>query len=215
MKKIMRLFLGVLIASAFTLLATQDESAAINYNKPNSGVDVSATQRTFADEVFGDNSPRAVVSYKKLNDYKTGRVVEFDGRKYKPGSIVILTAEKRLYHVINSKKAKVYLIGVGRYGFTWSGKSHISKKAEWPSWRPPAEMLQRDPDLPKFMKGGLKNPLGARALYLGSSLYRIHGTNAPWTLGRSSSSGCIRMANADVIDLYKRVRVGAQVYVYH
>jgi len=215
MNKIMRALFGVLVASMFIILSSQDETAAINYNKPQHGVDVHATQRTFADDIFGDSTPRAVVSYKKLNDYRTGRVVDFDGSKYKPGSIVILTAEKRLYHVINSKKAKVYLIGVGRYGFTWAGKSHVARKAEWPSWRPPAEMLQRDPDLPKFMKGGLKNPLGARALYLGSSLYRIHGTNAPWTLGRSASSGCIRMANADVIDLYKRVRVGAQVYVYH
>jgi lipoprotein-anchoring transpeptidase ErfK/SrfK len=106
-----------------------------------------------------------------------------------------------------------YAVGVGRPGFEWSGVHRISRKAEWPDWRPPAEMLKRRPDLPRFMEGGEDNPLGARALYLGSSLYRIHGSNEPNTIGQAVSSGCIRMTNEDVQDLYERVPVGATVVV--
>ena len=110
-------------------------------------------------------------------------------------------------------KAIRYGIGVGRPGFTWAGAKSVSRKAEWPDWVPPKEMLARRPDLPHFMAGGPDNPLGARAMYLGSSLYRIHGSNEPWTIGQAVSSGCIRMRNEDVTDLYERVRVGTKVVV--
>lgn len=140
------------------------------------------------------------------------QVVSFDGQQ-KPGSIVIDTRTKFLYLVQPGGQAIRYGIGVGRPGFAWSGMKTISQKREWPDWTPPAEMLQRRPDLPRHMAGGPANPLGARALYLGSSLYRIHGTNEPHTIGQSVSSGCIRMMNEDVIDLYERTPVGTRVEV--
>jgi lipoprotein-anchoring transpeptidase ErfK/SrfK len=130
-----------------------------------------------------------------------------------PGTIVIDTPNKFLFLVEPDGRAKRYGIGVGRPGFTWSGVHKVSAKKEWPDWVPPGEMLQRQPNLPHFMAGGPNNPLGARALYLGSTLYRIHGSNEPWTIGKNVSSGCIRMRNADVIDLYNSVKVGAKVVV--
>jgi lipoprotein-anchoring transpeptidase ErfK/SrfK len=130
-----------------------------------------------------------------------------------PGTIVIDTPQHFLYLVEGGGTARRYGIGVGRPGFTWAGVKTISAKREWPDWRPPPEMLQRRPDLPTFMAGGPENPLGARAMYLGSSLYRIHGSNEPWTIGTAVSSGCIRMRNEDVIDLYGRVKVGTKVVV--
>jgi lipoprotein-anchoring transpeptidase ErfK/SrfK len=133
--------------------------------------------------------------------------------RVKPGSIVIRTRERRLYYVTGNGQAIVYPIGVGRIGFTWSGVKTVSAKRAWPDWTPPAQMLKRRPDLPRHMAGGVDNPLGARAIYLGSSLYRIHGSNEPETIGQAVSSGCFRMTNADVVDLYNRVRVGATVIV--
>ncbi|WP_439331628.1 L,D-transpeptidase [Pelagibacterium lacus] len=130
-----------------------------------------------------------------------------------PGTLVIDTRQHFLYLVLPDGKAMRYGIGVARTGFEWSGTHRVTRKAEWPSWTPPAEMHARQPGLPSFMPGGPNNPMGARALYLGSTLYRIHGTNEPWTIGRSVSSGCIRMTNQDVIDLYNRVPVGAKVIV--
>ncbi len=130
-----------------------------------------------------------------------------------PGTIVIDTPNHFLYLVGENGKAMRYGIGVGRPGFTWSGVHAVSAKKEWPDWVPPKEMLERQPYLPHFMPGGPNNPLGARALYLGSTLYRIHGSNEPWTIGQNVSSGCIRMRNADVIDLYSRVKVGTKVVV--
>jgi lipoprotein-anchoring transpeptidase ErfK/SrfK len=129
------------------------------------------------------------------------------------GTIVVDTPNKFLYLVGDNGKALRYGIGVGRPGFTWSGTHMITAKREWPDWYPPAEMLQRRPDLPRYMPGGMDNPLGARAMYLGSTLYRIHGSNEPWTIGTNVSSGCIRMRNADVEDLYGRVKVGTKVVV--
>ncbi len=129
------------------------------------------------------------------------------------GSIVVDTPSHFLYLVTAPGRAMRYGIGVGRPGFTWAGHKNISRKAEWPDWTPPPEMLLRRPELPSHMDGGPDNPLGARALYLGSSMYRIHGTNEPWTIGKNVSSGCIRMMNEDVIDLYERVKVGAPVEV--
>jgi lipoprotein-anchoring transpeptidase ErfK/SrfK len=130
-----------------------------------------------------------------------------------PGTIVVDTSERFLFLVEPHGKALRYGIGVGRPGFQWAGVKRISRKSEWPDWTPPEEMLLRRPDLPRHMAGGPENPLGARALYLGSSLYRIHGTNEPSTIGHNVSSGCIRMMNEDVIDLYDRVPVGATVIV--
>lgn len=130
-----------------------------------------------------------------------------------PGTIVIDTPNRFLYLVQGNGRAIRYGIGVGRPGFEWAGAKTITRKAEWPDWRPPAQMLKRRPDLPTFMAGGPNNPLGARAMYLGSSLYRIHGTNEPETIGRAVSSGCIRMVNEDVMDLYSRVKVGTRVIV--
>jgi lipoprotein-anchoring transpeptidase ErfK/SrfK len=140
------------------------------------------------------------------------QLVDYHGRE-SPGTIVVDTPNKFLFLVQGDGKALRYGIGVGRPGFTWSGVKQISAKKEWPAWTPPPEMLARRPDLPRHMEGGPQNPLGARAMYLGSSLYRIHGSNEPWTIGTNVSSGCIRMRNEDVIDLYGRVNVGARVVV--
>jgi lipoprotein-anchoring transpeptidase ErfK/SrfK len=140
------------------------------------------------------------------------QVVPFSGR-YGVGTIVISTAERRLYYTLGNGQAIQYAVGVGRPGFEWSGTKTITMKREWPDWRPPAQMLKRRPDLPRYMSGGVNNPLGARAMYLGGSLYRIHGSNEPETIGQAVSSGCIRMTNEDVIDLYSRTRVGTRVVV--
>ena len=140
------------------------------------------------------------------------QVVEYEGKEG-AGTVVVDTPNKFLYLVQGNGKALRYGIGVGRPGFTWSGIKTISAKKEWPDWTPPSEMLARRPDLPRHMEGGPQNPLGARAMYLGSTLYRIHGSNEPWTIGTNVSSGCIRMRNEDVIDLYGRVNVGTRVVV--
>ncbi|UGV28566.1 L,D-transpeptidase [Rhodopseudomonas boonkerdii] len=130
-----------------------------------------------------------------------------------PGTIIISTAERYLYLVQGNGRALRYGIGVGRDGFQWQGLVKISRKAEWPDWTPPAEMIQRQPYLPRFMAGGPGNPMGARALYLGATVYRIHGTNRPDTIGTAVSSGCFRLVNADVSDLYERVPVGTKVVI--
>jgi lipoprotein-anchoring transpeptidase ErfK/SrfK len=132
---------------------------------------------------------------------------------YSPGSIVVNTSERRLYFVLHDHQAIKYGVGVGRPGFTWAGASRIANKREWPDWTPPAQMIKRRPDLPRHMEGGIGNPLGARAMYIAGTLYRIHGSNEPDTIGQAVSSGCIRMTNDDVIDLYGRAKVGASVVV--
>ncbi len=138
--------------------------------------------------------------------------VDWDG-KQGPGTIVVDTGSRHLYLVQAGGKARRYGVGVGRPGFQWAGTHTITRKAEWPGWTPPPAMLKRKPDLPRHMDGGPDNPLGARALYLGSTEYRIHGSNEPWTIGKAVSSGCIRMRNEDVTDLYGRVGVGTKVVV--
>jgi lipoprotein-anchoring transpeptidase ErfK/SrfK len=130
-----------------------------------------------------------------------------------PGTVIIDTPNTYLYLVLGHGQAVRYGIGVGRDGFTWSGVQSITKKSEWPDWTPPAEMIARQPYLPRYMAGGPGNPLGARAMYLGGTVYRIHGTNAPGTIGTRVSSGCIRLTNEDVADLYSRVNVGTKVVV--
>ncbi len=131
----------------------------------------------------------------------------------KPGTIIVSTRERRLYLVLGGGQALSYSVGVGRPGFEWSGVHRVSGKRQWPDWTPPQEMIERRPDLPRHMSGGVDNPLGARAIYIGATLYRIHGSNEPDTIGHAVSSGCIRMTNNDVIDLYGRVKVGARVVV--
>lgn len=145
------------------------------------------------------------------------RVIMKDPTEEQPGTITVDTKNRWLYLSLDNGQAVRYDIGVGRDGFAWTGEAHIERKAEWPSWTPPSDMLKRRPDIPHFMKGGIDNPLGARAMYLyngkGDTGFRIHGTNEPDTIGQAVSSGCIRLMNADVIDLYNRVKVGAHVVV--
>ncbi len=140
------------------------------------------------------------------------QVVAYNGDE-KPGTIIVDTPDKFLFLVEDGGRALRYGIGVGRPGFTWSGVKTITAKKEWPDWTPPPEMIARQPGIPHFMAGGIGNPLGARAMYLGSTLYRIHGSNEPWTIGQNVSSGCIRMRNEDVEDLYNRVKIGTKVVI--
>ena len=158
-----------------------------------------------ADEVIGSDE--------SATPERLRRAVVAFGTSEAPGTIVIDTANTTLYYVLGQGRAIRYGVGVGREGFTWSGVQTVSRKAEWPDWHPPAEMIARQPYLPRFMAGGPGNPLGARAMYLGTSQYRIHGTNDPSTIGKFVSSGCIRLTNEDVTDLFSRVDVGAKVVV--
>ena len=131
----------------------------------------------------------------------------------RPGSIIVSTSQRRLYYVLGDGQALRYGVGVGRPGFEWSGAHQVTNKREWPGWTPPPQMIRRRPDLPRHMEGGIGNPLGARAIYIGGTMFRIHGSNEPDTIGQAVSSGCIRMTNNDVVDLYDRVRIGARVVV--
>ncbi len=165
-----------------------------------------ASGQSYAPSSEGD------LSHQPPDPKYTRQVVDYTGKET-PGTIIIDTPNKFLFLVEQNGKAMRYGIGVGRPGFTWSGVKTITAKREWPDWRPPDDMLKRRPDLPRYMAGGPDNPLGARAMYLGSTLYRIHGSNEPWTIGTNVSSGCIRMRNEDVTDLYERVQVGTKVIV--
>jgi lipoprotein-anchoring transpeptidase ErfK/SrfK len=157
--------------------------------------------------------PKSVQPYRGRVDRKFMRqVVAYDSNQ-PVGTIIVKTHEKFLYLILGHGRALRYGIGTARTGFEWGGTHKVTAKREWPGWTPPAEMRQRQPYLPAHMDGGINNPLGARALYIGSTLYRIHGTNEPWTIGQDVSSGCIRMVNDDVIDLYNRVKIGAKVIV--
>jgi lipoprotein-anchoring transpeptidase ErfK/SrfK len=164
------------------------------------------------DERFTGGAPRGKL-YSMFGMSPVQRTTVNFPSKEKPGTIIINTGERRLYYVLGDGRAIRYGIGVGRDGFRWSGVKSVSAKREWPDWTPPAQMLQRRPDLPRHMPGGPENPLGARAMYLGSTLYRIHGSNEPETIGQAVSSGCFRMTNEDVIDLYGRVQLGTKVVV--
>ena len=175
-----------------------------------------AQAQTYDDRFYGGGGPNYRTNYSSYSGSSGGPIakttVPFDA-SYAPGTVVINTSERRLYLVLGGGQALRYGIGVGRVGFTWAGVTRVSAKKEWPAWTPPAEMIRRRPDLPRHMKGGLDNPLGARAMYLGSSLYRIHGSNEPETIGQAVSSGCFRMTNEDVVDLYSRVSIGSKVVV--
>ena len=200
----LRLVSAAILAAA-TLIATTGVLSAQTYTNQND-----------PEGRFSGGSPRGKI-YTAFGGYENyspipKSTVSF-GDTYSPGTIIINTAERRLYYVVGAGQAIRYGIGVGRLGFTWAGTTAVSAKKEWPDWTPPSQMLARRPDLPRHMKGGIDNPLGARAMYLGSSLYRIHGSNEPETIGQAVSSGCFRMTNDDVTDLYNRVSVGATVVV--
>jgi lipoprotein-anchoring transpeptidase ErfK/SrfK len=175
-----------------------------------------------APQMYWDQSQRKFVAYDSGKMAYHGRKaikrkeIKYDG-PYGPNTIVINTSERRLYYIYDKGKAVKYGIGVGREGFEWAGTNNISRKAEWPGWTPPPEMIARERAkgriLPAYMEGGIKNPLGARALYIGSTIYRIHGSNEPWTIGQAVSSGCIRLTNDDIVNLYDRVKVGTKVVV--
>jgi len=185
-----------LLFAAVTVLAGAGHAQAQGFDLR----DILGGGPNFRDGGFGGSSPiqRSTVNF---------------AGNYAPGTIYINTAERRLYLVLANSQALRYGIGVGRDGFRWSGTHRITAKKEWPSWTPPSQMLRRRPDLPRHMVGGVDNPLGARAMYLGSTLYRIHGSNEPETIGQAVSSGCFRMTNEDVTDLYSRVSVGTTVIV--
>ncbi len=151
-------------------------------------------------------------SAQKAPGFKRGKTIAFDTQA-SAGDIIINTKQNRLYFVLGSGKAVMYRIASAKKGFEWSGSHQVSAKAKWPSWSPPAEMRVRHPELPAYMAGGPENPLGARAIYLGSSIYRIHGTNTPSSIGKAASSGCIRMLNEDVTELYAHVKIGTRVTV--
>jgi lipoprotein-anchoring transpeptidase ErfK/SrfK len=184
------------------------------------GCSIATADCTMANAQFFREPDRSANPFQRLFGFGTSSspiqrtLVSFAG-PYQPGTIVISTSDRRLYLVTAPGQALSYGIGVGRIGFTWTGTHAVSMKREWPDWTPPSQMLHRRPDLPRHMVGGIENPLGARALYLGSSLYRIHGSNEPETIGQAVSSGCFRMTNEDVIDLYDRVRIGTKVVVLH
>jgi len=190
----------VVIAAATPLAGTASASPFFPFGQPNQGAPMMQAPADASD----DTTELPARFKRQVVDYRTNEA---------PGTVVIDTPNTYLYLVLGNGRALRYGIGVGREGFTWSGTQNVTKKAEWPDWTPPSEMIERQPYLPRFMAGGPGNPLGARAMYLGGSIYRIHGTNDPSTIGHRVSSGCIRLTNADVSDLYGRVNVGTKVVV--
>ncbi len=195
---------GLAVLVSISLTVGTASAASLRFSRPPAGM--------FMTSGHPANALTLRSGKVKMNPIYLRQVVPY-GTKEKPGTLVVDTGHKFLYLVLGKGKALRYGIGTAKTGFEWSGTHRISNKREWPDWTPPAEMLKRRPELPRHMEGGINNPLGARALYLGSTLYRIHGTNEPWTIGQDVSSGCIRMTNDDVTDLYERVKVGAKVIV--
>jgi lipoprotein-anchoring transpeptidase ErfK/SrfK len=218
-----RLLAGFMAIGGLLVLATaaqaQSDQERFYGGGPRYGTGYSPSSGTYRNSYSGTYQNPYSGTYQNpySNPYPSASpipktTVSFDA-SYAPGTIIINTSERRLYYVLGGGQALRYGIGVGRVGFTWAGVTQVSSKREWPDWTPPADMLRRRPELPRHMKGGIDNPLGARAMYLGSSLYRIHGSNEPETIGQAVSSGCFRMTNEDVVDLYSRVRIGAKVVV--
>jgi lipoprotein-anchoring transpeptidase ErfK/SrfK len=191
----------VVIAAASSFATSTSASPLFPFGQPSQHAPM---MQAPVDEGTDDSVEVPARFKRQVVDYRTAEL---------PGTIVIDTPNTYLYLVLGNGRAMRYGIGVGREGFTWSGIQNITKKAEWPDWTPPPEMIERQPYLPRFMAGGPGNPLGARAMYLGGSVYRIHGTNDPSTIGHRVSSGCIRLTNEDVSDLYGRVNVGTKVVV--
>jgi len=198
----MRFLLPVAGLAALTVLAVRAHAEPITFSSDRV-------------EIIGGMSTGQQPPTRRSN-YKGKEFIDFS-TTLPPGSIIIRTTERKLYLILPGNRAIQYGIGVGREGFTWSGTDKITRKAEWPDWRPPREMVEREAErgnvIPVHMQGGPEYPLGARALYIGSTMYRIHGTNQPWSIGLAVSSGCIRLLNEEVIDLFDRVEVGAQVVV--
>ncbi len=202
MRRTLALTLAIGLLAAAALLAPYPASAQLfgrapapTMQEPDPGVDHTARDAELPQELR-----RTSVFYRS---------------DYPPGTIVVNTADRFLYLIVNEQLALRYGIGVGRDGFQWGGVHKITRKMEWPDWTPPPEMIERQPYLPRFMAGGPGNPMGARALYIGATVYRIHGTNAPETIGQAVSSGCFRLVNEDIEDLYARVPVGTKVVVQH
>lgn len=202
----LRLSIGAL-AGALTILAAGQAKAQMYQGSGSQGSTLG-----YASDESNYDSAQAAPEDSALPARFQRTVVSLDTREA-PGTIIIDTRNTYLYLVTGPGQAMRYGVGVGREGFTWSGTQSVSRKAEWPDWSPPPEMIARQPYLPRFTSGGPGNPLGARAMYLGGTAYRIHGTNNPTTIGKFVSSGCIRLTNEDVTDLYNRVRVGAKVIV--
>ena len=206
---------GASVMAAAMLMAVPASAQSLSYaaqpgmfSNQNSWSQDSWSQNPSARSAPGDAASEDAALPERLKR----TVVSYPSREA-PGTIVIDTRNTYLYLVLGSNRAIRYGVGVGREGFTWSGVQTVSRKAEWPDWHPPAQMIARQPYLPRFVAGGPGNPLGARAMYLGHSDYRIHGTNDPTTIGKFVSSGCIRLTNTDVEDLFSRVKVGAKVIV--
>jgi lipoprotein-anchoring transpeptidase ErfK/SrfK len=197
------LFTAALLLAPATI-ATPASAQALGYAAQPQAAPFGSDEATFEAPAVDENAP--------VDERLRRTVVGYDGREA-PGTIVIDTGNTYLYYVLGNGRAVRYGVGVGREGFTWSGVQTVTRKSEWPDWHPPAEMIARQPYLPRFMAGGPGNPLGARAMYLGSSVYRIHGTNDPSTIGKFVSSGCIRLTNEDVADLFSRVEIGTKVVV--
>ena len=190
------------IAAAATLALSFAASAQAQDAKPFAGVVI----------VPASAPPTAQVELQAQPQFKRAVIVAFASDK-KPGSIIVDTHENKLYYILGMDRAAMYRIASAKPGFEWAGTNKVSNKVQWPDWRPPVEMQARRPELPTYMAGGPKNPLGARAIYLGATIYRIHGTNEPKSIGHDASSGCIRMLNDDVSELYQFVKIGTEVTV--
>jgi lipoprotein-anchoring transpeptidase ErfK/SrfK len=193
---------SLIAATALSLSCAAAQSAPLAYVSP--APQAQSAQPNY-DQYIGDEDAQLAPQLQR-------QVVDYPTREA-PGTVIVDTPHTYLYFVLGNGKAMRYGIGVGREGFTWAGVKHVARKAEWPDWYPPAEMIARQPYLPRMTAGGPGNPLGARAMYIGGTEYRIHGTNDPTTIGKHVSSGCIRLTNEDVIDLFSRVQVGAKVIV--
>jgi lipoprotein-anchoring transpeptidase ErfK/SrfK len=201
---------NTLTPAAFLLLAV---SPALAQSSSRPALDEAYIDFLFSPTRPDVASPSAPMQHREDADRSTRQRIAYQSNE-PAGTILIDTSARRLYLIEPNGFAQSYQVGVGKEGYGWHGTEHISAKRQWPDWRPPAEMLARRPDLPRHMVGGPNNPLGARALYLGDTLYRIHGSNEPETIGTAASSGCFRMTNADVIDLYQRAGIGAKVRVF-
>ena len=222
---ILALLLASLVLSPAAMATTSKPSAVEQSAEKKKKVTKAKTCRNFVECLKANGKRTAAGSGTKKSkakgsrDQSTAEVVSWDkAGKYAPGSIVVSTRDRLLYFVIDGGKARRYRVGVGKEGFQWSGTSKVVAKTEWPTWRPPEAMIAREAEkghkLPDVMEGGPANPMGARAMYIGGTLFRIHGTNNPGSIGGFVSSGCIRMMNTDVIELYGKVKIGARVYVY-
>jgi lipoprotein-anchoring transpeptidase ErfK/SrfK len=211
----MKTIIAALIATALLAPSVQAASESGSFEVASLQ---SSTEKTGWLQVLSQGKPaKAKRAKKNINQSPIARELVAFGENVAPGTIIVDNSDRRLYHVLGNGIAMQYGVSVGREGFIWTGTNTVSRKAEWPTWNPPAEMRAREARkghiLPVTMKGGIENPLGARAMYLGSTIYRIHGTNQPSSIGKAMSSGCIRMANEDVEHLYANVTIGTKVIV--